>query len=101
MRKRGLTSFEELLLNSRTCLLWPDCYCRENLMKWQEALEDEDQTFTSEELEYASDIIFYTCACVAHRCPDPTIKAYGERQYARLTVRRLRIAQQQREARAR
>ncbi len=95
---RPLTAFEKRLLSSPECLLWPDCACAKNLAKWQEALLDEDRTFTSEELEYVDDIIFYTCACVSAHCPDLDIKKYGERQLARLTQRRERVAQQARQS---
>jgi hypothetical protein len=100
MNSRGLTSFEKLFLNSRECLLWPDCACFKNITHWQDALIDEDQTFTREQLEAAEEVIFYSCACVAAHCPDPEIKRFGARQWAELTLRRQRIAAAQREARA-
>jgi hypothetical protein len=99
MSRRSLTKFEQELLNSPECLLWPDCACHNNLAHWQGALQD-GRTFDNEQIEAAEEVIFYTCACVAEHCPDPTIKAYGKRQWARLTQRRHRIAQPQREARA-
>jgi hypothetical protein len=99
-KRNGLTNFEETLLNSRDCLLWPDCGCFNNLAHWQEALQDEDRIFSLEQLEYAEELLFYTCACVAAHCPDPKIKAYGARQWANLTARRQRIAQAQNQASA-
>jgi len=93
-RKRGLTEFQRVL-SSPVCLWWPDeCPCLDNLVLWQDALLDDERTLTSEEVECAEEVIFYTCACAAHRCPDQKIKEYAQRQYVRLTVRR--IAQQQR-----
>src|SRR5262249_23562870 len=89
-----MRSFEELLMKSPECLLWPNCGCYQNLTHWQEALQDEDRTFSSEELEWAEELLFYTCACVAAYCPDAKINRYGERQFAQLSVRRLRIAEQ-------
>ncbi len=93
-KHRPLTAFERRLLESPECLLWPECACYQNIVKWQQALADESRTFDKEQLEYADDILFYTCACVAAHCPDPEIKAFGERQFARLTARRERIALQ-------
>jgi hypothetical protein len=90
--RRKLTPVEELILNSPTCLLWPDCACHENLVHWQEALQDEERTFDPEQLAWAEELIFFTCACVAEHCPDPETKAYGARQFANLTARRQRIA---------
>jgi hypothetical protein len=92
MSKRELTSFEQMFLNSPTCLLWPDCACHQNLINWQEALQDEERTFDLEELAWAEELIFFTCACVAEHCPDPQTKAYGARQLTNLTQRRQRIA---------
>jgi hypothetical protein len=95
MKRTRLSDFEKTLLNSPECLLWPSCGCFKNLAHWQEALQDHDRTFTLEQLEDAADLLFYTCACVATHCPDPTIKAYCARQWANLTQRRQRIEQEQ------
>jgi hypothetical protein len=95
-----LTKYEELILNSPTCLLWPNCACHENLLHWQKALWDDDRKFTPEQLEWAEEVLFCTCACLAVHCPDPKIKAYGARQWAQLTQRRQRIEQEQQRASA-
>lgn len=81
-------------LHSPSCLLWPDCGCHDNLVHWQQALGDDDRVFTMEQIEWAEEVIFYTCACVAHHCPDREVKAYCARQLANLTRRRERIAAQ-------
>jgi hypothetical protein len=98
MSRRKLTKFEELVLNSPTCLLWPNCACRHNIVHWQDALEDQDRIFTLEQLEAAETVIFYSCACAAEHCPDPEIQLYAARQYANLTLRRERIAAAQERA---
>ncbi len=92
MSGRALTPAEIEFLNSPTCTLWPECSCHDNLLKWQAALLDEDRTFNSEQLEWAEEVLFYTMACVSRHCPEPKIKKFGERQFARLTARRERIA---------
>ena len=92
MSKRKLTKFEKQALNSPTCLFWPDCACYENIVHWQEALDDADRTFTTEQLEAAEEVIFYSCACAAEHCPAPKTKLYAARQVADLTLRRQRIA---------
>src|SRR5262249_52442801 len=94
LSRAQMRSIEERLMRSPECLLWPTCGCYQNLTHWQQALLDEDRTFSSEQLEWAEELLFYTCACVAAHCPDQAIKAYGERQFAQLTQRRQRIAQQ-------
>jgi hypothetical protein len=99
-KRNGLTRFEELVLNSPTCLLWPNCACHHNLTHWQEALEDTDKIFTFEELEAAETVIFYSCACAAEHCPDREFKLYAARQFANLTLRRERIAAAQQRAEA-
>jgi hypothetical protein len=95
MNRRKLTKFEELVLNSPTCLLWPNCACRHNIEHSDEALDDKTRIFDMETLEYAADLLYFTMACVSEHCPDPEIKAYGARQFANLTRRRQRIAQEQ------
>ena len=91
---RKLTSFETRFLNSPTCLLWPDCACEKNLVHWQRELWDDERSFTLEQIEAAEEVIFLTVACVSVHCPDPVIKAYGQRQLAQLTQRQQRIALQ-------
>jgi hypothetical protein len=100
MSRRKLTEFQQMQLDSPICILWPACACRKNIVHWQEALGDEDRVFTLEELEAAEMVIYFSCACAAEHCPDPAIKAYAARQFANLTRRRERIAQEQLTARA-
>jgi hypothetical protein len=88
---RALTKFEELILNSPTCLLWPDCACHDTLVHWQRLLDDADETFTPEEVDAAETVIYFAVACAAKHCPDRPTKAYCDRQYANLTARRQRI----------
>jgi hypothetical protein len=88
---RPLTKFEELILNSPTCLLWPDCACYGNIVRWQRELKDEQQLWEPEQLEWAEEHIYCTCACVAEHCPDPVTKAYCKEQFANLLARRQRI----------
>jgi hypothetical protein len=97
-----LTSLEQRFLNSPTCILWPDCACHKNLVHWQDVLWDDDRffTLTPEQLEWAEEVLFCTCACVAEHCPDPKIKAYGARQFLNLSLRRERIAAAQQRAEA-
>ncbi len=80
------------LLQSKRCLLWPECACHQNLVHWQQALEDESRVFELDALAWAEEIIFYSCACVAEHCPDRKTRAYGARQVAELRRRRARIA---------
>jgi hypothetical protein len=91
-KRRGLTKFEELILNSPTCLLWPACSCHETICHWQGLLDDPDETFTLEQLEAAEVCIYFSVACAGEHCPNPETKAYAKRQFARLTERRERIA---------
>jgi hypothetical protein len=95
---RALTkSAAQEILNSPTCLLWPDCACHQNIVHWQEALSDEERTFDHEQLHWAEELIFCTCACVAQHCPVPETKAYAAQQQSNLTQRRYRIAREQRQ----
>ncbi len=97
---RKLTEFQQALLDSPICILWPHCACEKNLVKWQEALSD-DRILTLEQIEAAEEVVFYSLACAAQHCPEPEIKAYAARQLANLTKRRQRIAAKaQAEARA-
>jgi hypothetical protein len=98
---RRLTKFEQLILNSPTCLLWPNCSCHHTITHWQALLDDTDEIFTLEQLEAAEVCIYFSVACAAEHCPDPKTKLYAAGQFARLEQRRERIARQQRvEARA-
>jgi hypothetical protein len=98
---RALTKFEQLILNSPTCLLWPNCSCFKTITHWQRLLDDPNEIFTLEQLEWAEEIIYFSVACAGEHCPDPKTKLYAAGQFARLTQRRERIARQQRaEARA-
>ena len=98
-KHRPLMAWEQQLLESKTCLLWPYCACHDNIVKWQQALEDDDRIFTAEELSWAEDIIYVSVACAATHCPDRKIKRYCIEQLANLTQRRERIAKAQQEAR--
>jgi hypothetical protein len=94
-RKQILRKIEQYLLQSPICELWPCCACHANIVRWQEALDDEDRTFSLEQLQEAEELIFFTCACAAQHCPDAKTKAYCARQLVELTQRRHRIAQEQ------
>jgi hypothetical protein len=95
---RALTkSAAQEILNSPTCLLWPDCGCHQTITHWQKVLKDTDGILTIETLEAAEIAIFFSCACAGEHCPDPITKAYAKRQFENLTQRRYRIAREQRE----
>jgi hypothetical protein len=95
---RALTrSAAQEILNSPTCLLWPECGCHDTITHWQKVLDDADQTFTKEEVEAAETVIFFACACAGKHCPNPTTKAYAARQLENLTQRRYRISREQHE----
>jgi hypothetical protein len=96
MSRRALTKFEQLILSSPTCLLWPACSCHQTLVHYQRVLDDPDETLTLEQLEAAEVCIYFSVACAAEHCPDPKTKLYAAGQFARLTQRRERIARQQR-----
>jgi hypothetical protein len=86
------SKLEKELLKEDECSLWPDCACHDNLIKWQEALTDEDRTFSPEQIEWAEEVLFATVACVSAHCPDPKVKAYSAIQLRNLTGRRRRMA---------
>jgi hypothetical protein len=91
-KRRELTKFEQLILSSPVCLLWPNCSCFKTITHWQRLLDDADETFTLEELEAAEVMIYFSLACAAEHCPDPETKLYAKRQFANLSLRRERIA---------
>jgi hypothetical protein len=84
-------SIEQLMLNSPTCLLWPDCGCAQTITHWQRLLDDTSEIFTPEEVEAAECVIYFAVACAAKHCPDRPTKAYCDRQFANLLARRQRI----------
>jgi len=63
----------------KRCALLP-CPCKENLARWQQALEDEEIVWSLEELKDIELSIFASLLCAAERCTDPTIRAYAQDQ---------------------
>ena len=68
----------EKLLHGR-CELFPDCVCKQTLVRWQSNLT-EDCTWDIADLSWGETCVFYALSCVAHRCPSRKLRAYAQIQ---------------------
>ena len=69
----------EKILNAKTCDLWPDCICKQALVRWQSNLT-EDRTWDIKDLSWGETSAFFALSCVAHRCPSRKYRAYAQVQ---------------------
>src|SRR5262245_18784070 len=65
------------LLRSKRCDLWPDRGCNETLVHWQDKLENDDKSSSSDQPRWTEWVIFINPSCGATRCPERKIKTWA------------------------
>lgn len=62
---------------TKTCFLWPNCGCRNILLRYQDLLLDDKKIWEFEELRMAETMIYCSLECVAHYCPEKKLKRHA------------------------
>jgi hypothetical protein len=77
MSKEWALAILEEQRRTKRCVLWPDCGCRETLLRYQNLFADENEVWEFEELRAAETMIYLALECVAAYCPEKKVKHYA------------------------